>query len=64
MAASTLQVLAGILRPGLDSNFRQVFNIGHWMLGKLTHITAGIDSVLDINIYTSVKHEIKIKTSI
>ena len=41
MAASTLQVLAGMLRPGLGSSVRPVFNWGHWFMGKASHILAG-----------------------
>ena len=41
MAASTLQVLAGMLRPGLESSVRPVFNWGHWFMGKASHILAG-----------------------
>lgn len=41
MAASTLQVVAGILRPKPESSVRNIFNWGHWFLGKSTHIIAG-----------------------
>ena len=41
MAASTLQVLAGLFRPGPEAKIRPVFNWGHWLMGKSTHILAG-----------------------
>lgn len=44
MATCTLQVLAGLLRPDLKSKVRPVFNIGHWLMGKATHVLAGEES--------------------
>jgi len=41
MSAAVLQVFGGIVRPGPKSDFRVVFNWGHWFLGKSTHILAG-----------------------
>jgi hypothetical protein len=41
MSASTLQVIVGILRPKPTSKFRNIFNWGHWFLGKSTIIVAG-----------------------
>lgn len=46
MSACTLQVLAGMLRPGLDSKIRPVFNIVHWLCGKSCHILAAISFYL------------------
>ncbi|XP_052772855.1 ferric-chelate reductase 1-like [Mya arenaria] len=42
MAGSTLQVLAGVLRPAPGTRLRPIFNWGHFILGKATHITAGV----------------------
>lgn len=46
MSACTLQVLAGMLRPGLDSKIRPIFNIVHWLCGKSCHILAAISLFL------------------
>ncbi|KAL3864280.1 hypothetical protein ACJMK2_005976 [Sinanodonta woodiana] len=49
MAASSVQVLAGMLRPGLDSSIRPVFNWGHWFLGKSSHILSAVSLFLAFN---------------
>ena len=41
MAASTLQMIMGLIRPGPDSNLRPYFNWAHFLFGKATQITAG-----------------------
>jgi len=41
MSATTLQVIGGLLRPDPKSDFRKIFNWGHWFTGKAAHILAG-----------------------
>lgn len=46
MAATTLQVLGGMLRPGLESKIRPAFNVAHWLCGKSCHLLAAISFFL------------------
>lgn len=41
MTTTSMQIISGLLRPKPSSKVRPLFNWGHWILGKLSHILAG-----------------------
>ncbi|XP_060063572.1 ferric-chelate reductase 1-like [Ylistrum balloti] len=49
MSGITLQLFGGLLRPDQSSNYRNIFNWGHWFLGKAIFLVAVVSCFVLFN---------------